>query len=191
MNSDTNGTERRRVDLRNLEWGERVIERAGEEPRGQRRSTRRHGAVRRASIVLNFTAMIDVVFLLLLYFMLTADFARQEDAFALDLPGQGAAQVEDDPFALPEQPILVRVVSGGDGREEYALSTDSPFIEEVRSYDQLTEQMRSLIGNLLAPDHEIVISPQDDARWEHTLGAYNAVTRAGFERVRFARPGGG
>lgn len=176
------------VDLRNLKWGEGVIDHAGESPAGQRRTTRRHAPGRRSTIALNFTAMIDVVFLLLLYFMLTADFARQEDAFALDLPGQGQSEQADDPFALPEQPILVSVASTGDGEQEYTLATDSPLIGEVNSYRALADAMRSLAGDLLAADHEIVISPQEGTLWEHTLGAYNAVTRVGFERVRFARP---
>jgi biopolymer transport protein ExbD len=176
-----------KIDLKNLEWGERVIERAGEEKHGRRRSTRRHG-IRRASIALNFTAMIDVVFLLLLYFMLTADFARQEDAFALDLPGPGQSERVDDPFALPEQPVLVRVRSLGDGEREYTLATDSPLLGEAGTYDRLTLELERALGGLLAPDHEMVIAPEEGTRWEHTLGAYNAVTRAGFERVRFARP---
>lgn len=179
------------IDLRSLDWGETVIERSGDHPRGRRTSTRRHAGARRASIALNFTAMIDVVFLLLLYFMLTADFAKQEDAFALDLPGQGAAEVADDPFALPEQPILVSVRSRGDGQADYALTTDSPLVGDVTDYDALSTTLGTLRGDLLAPDHEMVISPEPGTRWEHTLGAYNAVTRAGFERVRFARPGAG
>ncbi len=179
------------VDLRSLDWGEPVVERSGEQPLGRRMSTRRHTGVRKASMALNFTAMIDVVFLLLLYFMLTADFAKQEDAFALDLPGQGAAEVADDPFALPEQPILVSVRSSGDGQADYALTTDSPLVGELNGYDALTTTLGSLRGDLLAPDHEMVIAPEPGTRWEHTLGAYNAVTRAGFERVRFARPSDG
>ena len=146
---------------------------------------------RRDSLEIKMTPMIDVVFLLLLYFMLTADFAKQEDAFALDLPGQGAAEVADDPFALPEQPILVSVRSSGDGQADYALTTDSPLVGEVNGYDALATTLGSLRGDLLAPDHEMVIAPEPGTRWEHTLGAYNAVTRAGFERVRFARPGDG
>jgi biopolymer transport protein ExbD len=177
-----------RIDLRNLEWGETVIDRSGEPPLGQRRTMRRHGKVRRASIALNFTAMIDVVFLLLLYFMLTADFARQEDAFALDLPGQGQSEQADDPFALPEQPVIVSVRSSGDRPTEYELQTDSPLVGEVSTYESLTDALTPLAGDLLALDHEIVIVSEADTRWEHTLGAYNAVTRSGFEKVRFARP---
>lgn len=179
---------RERIDLHKLEWGETVIDRSGEQPLGQRRTMRRHGKVRRASIALNFTAMIDVVFLLLLYFMLTADFARQEDAFALDLPGQGQSEQADDPFALPEQPVIVSVRSLGDAPTEYALTTDSPLVGEVSTYESLTDALTPLAGDLLALDHEIVIVSETLTRWEHTLGAYNAVTRSGFEKVRFARP---
>ena len=179
------------VDLRSLDWGEPVVERSGEQPLGRRMSTRRHTGVRKASMALNFTAMIDVVFLLLLYFMLTADFAKQEDAFALALPGQGAAAVAAAPFALPDQPILVSVRSSGDGQADYALPTDSPLVGEVTGYAALATTLGSLRGDLLAPAHEMVIAPAPGTRWEHTLGAYNAVTRAGFERVRFARPGDG
>ena len=45
----------------------------------------------RARIALNLTAMIDVVFLLLIYFMVATEFKAGEEIFRLDLPERQAA----------------------------------------------------------------------------------------------------
>ncbi|MFG0253109.1 MAG: biopolymer transporter ExbD, partial [Phycisphaerales bacterium JB038] len=59
------------------------------------RSSRARRREQRASIGLNLTAMIDVVFLLLLYFLLATSFALNEEAFELELPDPVAGQAAD------------------------------------------------------------------------------------------------
>ena len=41
------------------------------------------------TIGLNLTSMIDVVFLLLIYFMVATEFRRAEASFPMDLPAEG------------------------------------------------------------------------------------------------------
>ncbi|MES9959105.1 MAG: biopolymer transporter ExbD [Sedimenticola sp.] len=66
---------------------------------------------RRSSTVLNLTPLIDIVFLLLVFFMLTAHFI-QEERIDIDLPtATSAAADEDDHYVnvtlLPDGTLLV------------------------------------------------------------------------------------
>ncbi|MCZ6446340.1 MAG: biopolymer transporter ExbD, partial [Planctomycetota bacterium] len=61
------------------------------EPTRVRRRHRRS----RARIGLNVTAMIDIVFLLLIYFLAATEFKLGEEVYRLDLPQRGLAA---DPF---------------------------------------------------------------------------------------------
>ena len=61
-------------------------------------------------IDLNLTAMIDVVFLLLVYFMAATEFKLGEEIYRLDLPQRGRAS---EPFELPRDPLRVVVASTG------------------------------------------------------------------------------
>ncbi len=54
---------------------------------------------RRASLALNLTPLIDIVFLLLVFFMLTAHFV-DEQSLAIDLPESEAASSSDAPKEL-------------------------------------------------------------------------------------------
>ena len=66
---------------------------------------------RRSSMVLNLTPLIDIVFLLLVFFMLTAHFIEDE-AIAIDLPeAQNSAASEEDGYVeitmTPDGKLLV------------------------------------------------------------------------------------
>jgi hypothetical protein len=63
-----------------------------------------------ARIGLNLTSMIDVVFLLLVYFMAATEFKLGEEIYRLDLPRRGAPA---DPFVLPRDPLHIVLASTG------------------------------------------------------------------------------
>ena len=164
-----------------------------------------HGGGRRRGIggvfSLNLTAMIDVVFLLLMYFLLSMDFSRSEEAISSGLPGEGERAESADPFALPVQPIVIGVETveaagggsedGGGGR--YALSVDSPVLADAArgGGGLFFERLAAVRGGVLASDQPIVVVPGDGASWEHAVAVVTGVREAGYEAVRFARPGGG
>jgi biopolymer transport protein ExbD len=170
------------------------------EPREQalvaHRSRRARRGRGKASIGLNLTAMIDVVFLLLLYFLLATSFALNEEAFELDLPDPIAGEPAD-PFQVPDPPVSITVTSFGDGRGDYRLASDHPALANMVNYDDLFTRVRAgrfdQGGYLFAPEQTFVLISRPRTRWEHTVGAFNALVRADFERVRLAtvREGGG
>ena len=134
--------------------------------------------------------MIDVVFLLLIYFMLAMNFTSEERAIQMDVAADQQAPESADPFALPEQPIMVIVRSTGDGAQDYGLSTDSPSIGALHSFDDLARALNAARTAILDDDQRFVIAPDASTRWEHTVAAVSAVRRGGFNRVRMAAPEG-
>lgn len=138
---------------------------------------------------LNMAALIDVVFLLMIYFMLITEFRRPEEKFDVDLPSRMDAGAGADPFALPDRPIIIGVYSTGDGQSEYVLEADAPALERAVTYESLFLAASRAHSETLADDQRFVIQSAPDARWEHALGTFNAIRRAGFTEVRFARPG--
>ncbi len=74
----------------------------------------------RGSLGFNMTPMIDVVFLLIIFFLVSSHLAKQEVELELDLPEAGSGQRpgEDDirrvvVNVLPEQDAAARIVVGG------------------------------------------------------------------------------
>lgn len=149
--------------------------------------------VGRGRVALNLTAMIDVVFLLLIYFMVATEFKVGEEVYRLDLPARAGAAQQRDPFQLDEQPLRIAVDSTGPGRSAYHLSLDGPYPQPA-SFQALYEFLRkrqigeNAIGALFAPDHPIIIEPSRTTRWDHAIEAFNAPARARYTNVRFAPP---
>ncbi len=158
------------------------------------RSKRSRQREKHATLGLNLTAMIDVVFLLLLYFLLATSFALNEEAFELELPDPLAGQAAD-PFEVPDPPVTILVTSFGDGRFEYRLTSDHPALAGLTGYDDLFRAARrgrfDQGGYLFSPQQVFIVRSQPRTRWEHTVGAFNALVRAEFERVRLTGMRGG
>ena len=151
------------------------------------RSSRR----RPARLGLNLTSMIDVVFLLLVYFMAVTEFKLGEEVYRLDLPQRGIAA---DPFELPLDPIRITVTSVGS--DEYVLRLSGPVAAGVRpaTFRQLFEFLRGnrradrAAGGLFETDHPIIVEPTGRTSWAHAMGAFNAAIRARYTNITFASP---
>lgn len=139
---------------------------------------------------LNMASLIDVVFLLMIYFMLITEFRRPEESFGLDVPQRMESGAGGDPFELPKRPVVIEVHSFGDAPGDYVLQSDEPGLGDASTYSGLFRMATEKRDRgELSSDQEFVVRAAVDARWEHALGAFNAVRRAGFTDVRFASPG--
>ena len=140
-----------------------------------------------ARLGLNLTAMIDVVFLLLVYFMAATEFKLGEEIYRMDLPRRGRAV---DPFALPRDPLRIQVSSTAPG---YVIRVPgAPVRPETfqELYDFLDQSRRGegAVGGLYEADHPIIVEPANTARWEHAMEALNAAVRARYTNITFAPP---
>ncbi len=147
----------------------------------------------RARIALNLTAMIDVVVLLLIYFMVATEFKLGEEIYRLDLPPRQQARQQRDPFELDEEPLRIEVVTSGPGAGAYRLKIEGPYSQPA-TFEALFEFLRQrridehAVGGLFEPDHPIVIVPSRTTRWEHVIETFNAPARARYTNVTFAKP---
>lgn len=137
-------------------------------------------------IGLNLTSMIDVVFLLLVYFMVATDFKKAEEVYRLDLP-ERVEGISADPFELDDEPLRIIVRSSGSSDDTCRITLDGPW-DPVADFETLYEflsgrQLDGMGGGLFSVDHPILILPDASVRWEFAIGAFNAAVRAGYVNV--------
>ncbi|MDP6986900.1 MAG: biopolymer transporter ExbD [Phycisphaerales bacterium] len=143
---------------------------------------------RGSGVALQIAPMIDVVFLLLMYFMVATDFSPSEEVFRLDLPAHSVGSA--DPLQLIDEPLRVRVVAAGAGGEHARITVDGPW-EIAGSPEGLrTFLSDSLVprGNLFLSDHPIVIVPSLRVGWGHVVAVFNAAVAAGCTNVTLETP---
>jgi len=143
-------------------------------------------------IGLNLTAMIDVVFLLLVYFMVATDFTKGEEVYKLDLPARQGA-IAPDPFELDDMPLVVTVRSTGSGPGELVIDLEGPY-PEISNPQKLLNLLRQRKISEVNPhglfeaDHPILINPLGQARWDHVIEVFNAPVLAGYTNIGFVSP---
>lgn len=139
----------------------------------------------------NLTPMIDVVFQLLIYFLLATNFALGEQVFRLDLPDRSGSSAEIDPFELSEEPLRIRVDSTGPDGTSISITIEGPFPqpESLGQLEQFLKESRTGSGSgIFLEDHPVDIVPTPTTRWEHVVDVFNAAVRAGYTKVQFASP---
>lgn len=123
---------------------------------------------RAADPVLEVTPLVDVVFLLLIFFLLTATFVRNPN-IPIRLPQASVQQVS------PEQrDVMVGITSGGAVRFEG---------EEV-TMSELRVQMRQAHAN--APDTMVLIQADRQSRHGKVVQVMDLAKQIGFERIGIA-----
>jgi biopolymer transport protein ExbD len=142
---------------------------------------------------LNLTSMIDVVFLLLIYFIVATDFRLGEEVYRMDLPLRDGAAVQRDPFELDLEPLRIHVTSTGHLPGQYVIRIDGPFAQPT-TMEQLHEFLLQHQINeanagglvLFEPDQPIIVHPTRSTRWDHAMEALNAAARARYTNITFA-----
>lgn len=145
---------------------------------------RRRGSERAEPLILNFAPMIDVTFLLLIFFLVTTTFERAEGLLASDMPKTGG----HTSVALPLSPIVVRLTQVGTGHDDFSIRLDN-FTDQPASFVDLAGKLRE-IHRLpgFDTDTPLVIVAGNAVRWDHVVGCWNAALNAGCRRIAFAEP---
>ena len=114
---------------------------------------------------INMTPMIDMVFLLLMFFVLTFRIIIPEGDFNVQMSPLGQAQ----PLEVDTDTVLIRLLAD-DAGQLAAIQLNSEGIEHF----ELLRQRISAIS-LTNPDLEVALFPDDHLRFEYTIRAITAV----------------
>lgn len=116
--------------------------------------------------------MVDVVFVLLLFFMALAGATQMERHLTAAIPSRGEGVI-DIPLVLD---------LGADGAVSInGLALVAASDANTAGLDQWLTRHRDTI----AAETSFVIRPQNDARHERVVGVLNSVQRAGYKKIAF------
>ena len=143
-------------------------------------------------IELQMTPMIDIVFQLLIFFIMTFKIVTQEGDFNIKMPLSNPQQGQVEPD-LP--PLKVRLLADATGGLDGIYLHDQP----LASFKDLHEEILGLVGGdaTLAEDAEVEFKCAFDLNYEYVTQAITAssgyVDRDGniiklVEKIRFAPP---
>lgn len=136
---------------------------------------------------LKLTSMLDVCFLLLIFFVLTANFSMGEGILPADLPGD--TPITDVTVEIPPQPLAIALHSLGDDQVSIQLAGPN---ESIASIDELRRVLRdrqlspSNPGGIYSDADPVVIQPDATVSWSHVVGVYDAAYSAAYENIHFA-----
>lgn len=120
----------------------------------------------------NLTSLIDVVLLLLVFFMVTTSFVR-ESQIAIRLP---EATASAEPVPVP--PVEISISAGGDYRVN-----GRPLVDNRPA--TLAAAIRKLVDGQDAPA-SVTISADAEARHQSVVTAMDIVGRLGFSEISIA-----
>ena len=153
---------------------------------------RRKKGINSTEIGLNLTSMIDIIFLLLIYFVVTASFTEGEGVVIAKLP-EGTGQSSADKLPIDKVYIYVSDTGEAGYKIEVGLAggrvSDSVvnFASLIRLLKSKTYDEKTGVGIYDRKHTPIVVQPTGAVKWQHVLNAYNAAVAAKFELVSFGR----
>ncbi|MBI1336018.1 MAG: hypothetical protein GC164_03545 [Phycisphaera sp.] len=142
-----------------------------------------------AKMGLNFTSMIDVIFQLLIYFVLTSNFAVGEGVITAELPRGGAAA------ASTEMPDLKLNIVLSHLNVYDCIITIEGSSDRIANFTALKQTLEDLQfdpshgrhSGAYKPDDPVIIKPDGETRWQHVVNAFNASIAARYKNISFAQ----
>ena len=127
--------------------------------------------------------MIDMVFLLLVFFMVTARPLQQESDIVLGLPG---AVAQAEAVDIPDEQRILILADGQVVMNE--MEFDGPDDRELPQLVATLTRFKQAADNARA-EALVTLAPDDDSRHQRIVDVLNACARAGITGVTFASPG--
>ncbi len=124
--------------------------------------------------------MIDVVFLMLIYFMVSSTLEKQEADVSFELPG---TVEQASPLELPDEQVVEIRADGRVVVNEYAYDVPEAgrFVELAGMLSRFRETSEA--GRI---DAVVVLAPEDGASHQTVVRVLDACSAAGIEAVNFA-----
>ena len=124
-------------------------------------------------------SMLDVIFLLLIYFMVTAAFVKEETDISLSLPSRVQ---QDEPLDMPEEQIIDILADGSvllNGQAH-----DPPLDHALPRLTATLARFRQSAADALVPAF-IVVQAEDEAQHQRVIDVLNACAVAQITLVSF------
>jgi biopolymer transport protein ExbD len=147
-----------------------------------------------AKIPIDMTPMIDIVFQLLTFFIMTLKVTAQEGDFLIKMPLTSTRAATTDIDHVP--PIKVRLVAGVDGSCQDIIMNDRSFGRD--GWGTLHDQISQLVGSGSLDDSaEVELDCDYNLRYENVIRAITAVSGERqangdilklIEKIKFAPP---
>ena len=124
--------------------------------------------------------LIDAVFLLLIYFMVTSSLEKQEADISFELPG---TVEQEEPLELPDEQVIEIRENGQIVVNEY--NYDSPRSNRlIELQEMLTRLQESSLANKTVT--QVTIAPDPKTRHSRIIKVMDAVAAAGIKGVNFS-----
>ncbi len=142
-----------------------------------------HNGIR---LTFRMVPMIDVVFLLLIFFVLTANFRASEGYLPADLPSQQSESntpAELEPMSVwlsPGKNAGCNVQISGGGQLEISNDNELEWVKLRLQVEQIMQRQ----GRHL--DDPVRLAPDAYTRWDHVVRAYDTLWRMNLTNIVFA-----
>jgi biopolymer transport protein ExbD len=152
---------------------------------------RRRKSRRVFSFTLNLTPMMDVMFNLLIFFIVTSAFTLPEGVLEARLP-RTAGISASAAMAVPVVPIRIYLEPASAGevsviRVSTSLKADAASLNLAKDFDDLYTLLESLKQRAgIGEATPVIIAAKPRVSWDQVVNAYNAAVRAKYKNVVFA-----
>lgn len=131
-------------------------------------------------VAIPIAPMIDCVFLLLIYFMVSATLQKQEADISFQLPG---TVEQDEPLEMPDEQVIEIDAQGQVIVNDYRYdSPQSPRLRELQA--MLTRFQLTCAANQTTA--QVTVSPADEVPHQLIVKVMDAIAAAGIEGVNFS-----
>lgn len=124
---------------------------------------------------INITPLIDVIFLLMIFFLMTINFNKSEGVLANRLPQSGTQNTQEIPKDYETVKLRVKMI-----KDQGTLKI---YLQErvVYTYDDLLYYLDKLPEDIL-----IILIPSDNVPYKHVIGVYDTCLKSKKENVVFS-----
>jgi len=124
--------------------------------------------------------MVDVVFVIMLFFMVLAGQVKVENAHNTKLPG--TVQVENSDTPMPDE-IAIRIEEDG----QVYLNEEPLDTPQIKELPELANSLSQLKQSSIASRSEVLVTiyANEQARYERVIEVLDALTRAKIANVTF------
>lgn len=134
----------------------------------------------RRDLDVTMTPMIDVVFLLLVFFLWTASFRISEQVLPSNISAVKADQPGTSDIPPPEEDfddVVIRVL-WTDGRPQWEVNGAS-----VATMEQVRRTLAALVA--IKADAPVIVHPDPEVPLGHVIDLYDITRLEGFQKVQF------